>query len=711
MVCTACGNLIDNDSRFCQKCGGQLAVTRAVGSASPVQPGLAGGRFETTTAGTPRDFQPSMKIGGYSSEDEDLTGMTVDGKYQIEYLIGRGGMGAVYCATRLLIGDRVAIKILRRDQVSDAEAVERFRREAQAAARLKHPNAVTIYDFGVSNEGLIFLVMEKVDGESLRTLIQRQGPLTPSAVAEIISQACAALDEAHRQNIVHRDLKPDNILVQFVTNGLRVKVLDFGIAKIRDVSATAGNLTQAGAVMGTPYYMSPEQCLGEELDGRSDIYSLGVVLHEMLSGQVPFNSPASTAVVIQHVTQPPPLLRTINVSISAAVEAVVLHALQKRREDRPQTADALAQEFASAVNNGQSPSSISNAGPYASGPRPPSPPVFYDANLSVSKTPAANTPASNVAPTMMFQTPNWVSRSAPQVPQSPLQAPPSATAKASRKHLLFALVFVAVASAAGLWLWLGNKASTSPNQSAKDASIDPVAPPGMVYVSGGKFLMGTDEGPLSERPQHSISIDPFFIDGNEVTCEEYRRFILATGHTSPASWVNSQYAPEAARHPVTGVSWDDANDYARWAGKRLPTEEEWERAARGEDGRRYPWGNEWKEGLANVSSSGIGHPSDVGIHSAGKSPCAAFDMVGNVWEWTASRYEAYPGGQVTDQKPGDLRVIRGGCYKSMKDQATTTFRIGWPARPLDEQTNYEQTGFRCAKDAPDNDADAPAKEQ
>ena len=702
MLCTTCGMAIDSDSRFCQKCGGQLAVTRIVGSVSAVQPGLADKRFETTTAGTPGLFHPQAKVSGYALENEDQTGTVIDDKYRLEYLIGRGGMGAVYCATRLLIGDLVAIKILHRDQVSDAEAVERFRREAQAAARLKHPNAVTIYDFGVSSAGLVFLVMEKVEGESLRTLIQRQGPLTPSAVAEIMIQACAALDEAHRQNIVHRDLKPDNILVQFITNGLRVKVLDFGIAKIRDVSAAAGNLTQAGAVMGTPHYMSPEQCLGEELDGRSDIYSLGVVLHEMLSGQVPFNSPASTAVVIQHVTQPPPALRAINVSISPAIEAAVLRALQKRREDRQQTANDLAQEFANAANNGHS---ISNVGPYNSGARQPLAQAVINA-----PPPLANTPAANSAPTMMFQTPNWVSRSAPQVPPLSPQAALPATTKARRKPLLFVAAFLVVAIAAGLWLWLGHRPSTDTVQSTKESSEVPAAPPGMVYVSGGEFLMGSDDGSLPERPQHKVSVESFYIDQNEVTCAEYQKFILATGHPAPSSWTNSQFPAGTAQQPVTGVSWNDANAYAKWAGKRLPTEDEWEMAARGKDGRRYPWGNEWKEGMANLDTSAIGHPSDVGAHSLGKSPSGAFDMAGNVWEWTASRYEPYPGGQLMDQKPGDLKVIRGGCYKSTKDQATTTIRIGWPARPLDENTNYEQTGFRCAKDAPTLDASASVKE-
>lgn len=206
---------------------------------------------------------------GNQNPDSSI-GKTIDGKYRIASILGEGGMGTVHPATRLMIGDTVAVKILHSSQVSDPQAIERFRREAQAAARLKHQNAVTIYDFGVSNEGLVYLVMELAEGQSLRDIIKQQGPVTPSAAAEIMSPVCAALDEAHRQNIVHRDLKPDNIIVAMTNTGLRAKVLDFGIAKMRDLSAS--NLTQTGAVMGTPYYMSPEHCMGEELDHRSDIY-------------------------------------------------------------------------------------------------------------------------------------------------------------------------------------------------------------------------------------------------------------------------------------------------------------------------------------------------------------------------------------------------------------------------------------------------------
>jgi hypothetical protein len=185
--------------------------------------------------------------------------------------------------------------------------------------------------------------MELAEGESLRSLVERQGTLAETAAAEIIRQVCAALDEAHRQGIVHRDIKPENILVQTIPGGLHVKVLDFGIAAVRDVKAD--RLTRTGALVGTPHYMSPEHCLGEELDGRSDIYSLGIVLFEMLTSIVPFDSPTPTAIVVKHVNDPPPPPRALNPKISPAVELVALRALEKQRDARPQTAGEMAREL------------------------------------------------------------------------------------------------------------------------------------------------------------------------------------------------------------------------------------------------------------------------------------------------------------------------------------------------------------------------------
>lgn len=314
MHCRRCGRDLEDGSRFCAECGADQVGSAAV----PV------------------------------AHADPRIGTSIEEKYRLDSQIGVGGMATVYRATRLLIGDAVAVKILHAEQLRDPQAAERFRREAQAAARLKHPNAVTIYDFGVSDDGVVYLVMELVEGQSLRQVVKEQGPLFPSGAAEILTQVCGALNEAHEQNVVHRDIKPDNILVTKAPTGIRVKVLDFGIARISDMS-NLGNLTQAGSIMGTPHYMSPEQCLGEELDGRSDIYSLGIVLYEMLTGVVPFNSPTSMAVVVHHVNTAPAPLHILNASVPPAVEAVVMRALEKRREARPQTAMAFAGEFSAAV--------------------------------------------------------------------------------------------------------------------------------------------------------------------------------------------------------------------------------------------------------------------------------------------------------------------------------------------------------------------------
>jgi serine/threonine protein kinase len=343
MICPTCKASNAVAARFCSGCGVELRERNTLPPQTTVP------EQEITRQHSGKAAEEATLV---DRESDPLLGSTIAGKYRIDTKLGAGGMGAVYRATRLLIGDVVAVKILHSEQ-RDPTAPERFRREAQAAARLKHPNAVNIYDFGITDDGLQYLVMELVEGESLRRIIKQQGPVTPSASVEIANQICAALDEAHRHSIIHRDIKPDNIIVNVTATGLRVKVLDFGIAKLRD--DVAGNLTQTGSILGTPHYMSPEQCLGEELDSRADIYSLGVVLYEMLTGTVPFNSPTPAAVVVQHVNQSPAHPRALNASIPESVESTVLHALEKRREDRPQSAGALAQELANAVRNPNAP--------------------------------------------------------------------------------------------------------------------------------------------------------------------------------------------------------------------------------------------------------------------------------------------------------------------------------------------------------------------
>jgi formylglycine-generating enzyme required for sulfatase activity len=219
-------------------------------------------------------------------------------------------------------------------------------------------------------------------------------------------------------------------------------------------------------------------------------------------------------------------------------------------------------------------------------------------------------------------------------------------------------------------------------------------PPGMIYVPGGDFLMGSGADAY-ERPEHEASVGPFFIDTYEVTCGEYAKFAGATGHATPSSWGGKTCPVGWERLPVTGVNWDDAQAYASWAGKRLPTEAEWEFAARGNDGRKYPWGSDWEAAAANVKSKG-GQLAEVGTYRS-PSPFGVYDMSGNAWEWTATDFAPYPGGDASlAKKQRSGKVIRGGCYASKTEQATTTYRGVWP--PQGE--NYDRTGFRCVMDVP-----------
>jgi serine/threonine protein kinase len=437
MTCSNCSSTNSEGSRFCAACGVELsaAAIPAVSIASVnapevrLEPGFSS-RNEQPYSSISNDdeitsYQAVVKVSGGSSPPS-LIGCIIDRKYRLDVRIGFGGMGEVYRALRLLIGDQVAIKILHPTHVSDKQAGERFRREAQAAARLKHPNAVSIYDFGVTDDGLVYLVMELVEGQNLREIIKQQGSLSPATVSEITNQVCSALQVAHQQNVVHRDLKPDNIMVNVTISGLSVKVLDFGIAKLRDLTTT--NLTITGNVMGTPHYMSPEQCLGEDIDSRSDLYSLGVVIYQMLTGALPFNSSTSTAVVMQHVNKEPPSLRSINLSISHAVEAAVLHALAKRREERPQSAEALARELAAAVNTATPP--------------------------PVPRVEAPQSPPHQISPTMVMNTPTSGSADYLSLGQARLTSPVQPVSSGARSNLVVIAIvatLILLASSIGIY--------------------------------------------------------------------------------------------------------------------------------------------------------------------------------------------------------------------------------------------------------------------
>src|SRR6266436_4657825 len=274
---------------------------------------------------------------------DPLLGQTLAGKYRVEKLIKRGGMGAVYQGKHVLMDKTVAIKVLRPALAVDDDVVARLSREAKAASRISHPNAVSVTDFGESENGIVFLVMEYLEGRTLKEIIRSEGAMPLKRVVEIIRQVTGALDAAHGQGVVQRDLKSDNIMVSQTNGGDWAKVLDFGIAKIQQpASVKDADLTAPNLVIGTPQYMSPEQCSQTHpLDARSDIYSLGVIIYEMLAGRVPFTGESATIIMMKHVQDPPPSVLATRPDLPPAVDAVITRALAKVPADRFQTAGEL----------------------------------------------------------------------------------------------------------------------------------------------------------------------------------------------------------------------------------------------------------------------------------------------------------------------------------------------------------------------------------
>ena len=288
--------------------------------------------------------------------DEDpLIGKTLAGKYLVESLIKHGGMGAVYRGKHVLMEKTVAIKVLRPSLAVDNEVVARFSREAKAASRISHPHAVSVTDFGEDEHGVVFLVMEYLDGRTLKEIIRSEGALALDRIVEIVRQVAGALDAAHQQGVIHRDLKSDNIMLSRTNGGDWAKVLDFGIAKIQQPHGVPdADITAANLVVGTPQYMSPEQCAQTgPLDARSDIYSFGIILYEMLAGRVPFTGESPTIIMMKQVQDPPPAVLEARPDLPAAVADVVTRALAKQPSDRFQSAGefsaALAESAADAA--------------------------------------------------------------------------------------------------------------------------------------------------------------------------------------------------------------------------------------------------------------------------------------------------------------------------------------------------------------------------
>ena len=373
-------------------------------------------------------------------EEPSLVGHVLDGKYTLISKLGEGGMGSVYLAEQSSMGREVAIKVLRREFSQNRLAIKRFLREARAASKLAHPNTITVYDFGQSSDGLLYLVMERLSGRPLADILDDGGRMTVSRAVHILAQVCDSLSEAHAHGITHRDLKPENIFIeQKVGNPDFVKVLDFGIAKMQGDDSTQATAT--GMICGTPSYMSPEQAMGRDIDGRSDIYALGILLYEMLTDVKPFDGDTPMEVMLKHINEATPnILATTGISVPSGLQAAIDRMLSKHADARP----AHCQEVKRLILEG------------ADTPLVGAPPALgSDTDLDLDVVHPAHIthvslePRTAARPASRDSSPEKTGLS-PAVPRP--DDLPSAAPAASRAGL-FALIAVVLFAVAGLLVW------------------------------------------------------------------------------------------------------------------------------------------------------------------------------------------------------------------------------------------------------------------
>jgi len=578
-------------------------------------------------------------------------GHTIGGRYKIEQFLDQGGMSAVYKASDPNLQRTVALKIIHPHLSSDPEFVRRFEQEAAAVAQLRHPNIIQVYDFN-HDQDTFYIVLEYAPGqtlkERLKTLSAANGRLPIPDAIRIMTEISDAVAYAHEKGMIHRDLKPANVMLS--PKGQAI-LMDFGVAKMLD----GVDHTATGTIVGTAKYMSPEQARGERPDERSDIYSLGIMLYEMVAGRPPFDADTTVAILMKHVNEPVPDIRQLHADVPNELVEIIDKALAKDRNERYQSAAHMAAALKLINRLGQTTTPAT------------------DAQKTVSSKKRQSTEPSSKEP----------APASAQAEPELSEAQPAQPAQATNKSIFLligaaALVLIFIIGLGGFFIISQLTQPSDDEGEAVAQAVDPNLPSseGMVKIEGNTYPVGLNNAGNDYASEQQIELAEYWIDQHEVTNAEYAEFLADTGGQPPADWPQGNVPDEQENHPVKGVTWEQATAYCEWAKKRLPTEAEWEVAARGSEGRLYPWGD--KQQAVSLPRSGT---YAVGSKTTNQSPFGVFDMAGNVWEWVRDPYASIPEGQ---------KVLRGGANDFLKDMV---YRLhGDPSVP----TMHASAGMRCA---------------
>lgn len=575
------------------------------------------------------------------------------GKYQLEKFLG-GGMSQVYKATDTVLGRTVAVKILTDEGARDEDSKKRFLLEARMSGSIIHDNIIRIHDYG-ELDGRPFIVMEFLVGEDLRSAITNASIPDLKGKLDVMRQAARALRHVHEQNIIHRDIKPDNLHID--TAG-RVRLMDFGIAKAANLS-----LTKTGFALGTPYYMAPEQVLGKPVTPAADIYAWGLVLYETLTSQKPVSGDTIEVLFYQILHHPLDLTPVAQQpGVPARLVRLIERCAAKKPEERPANFAEVIIELDSIIANLGSPE-----------PEVPQTLPYSATQAATAVHPLTTQLQSNA--TVGLPSPANVQPPTPQKSMAPVMAGVGALVIAG----VLAFVF-----------WPKSPApDPQPGKTGGDKGfvlphvyVDPIAGAEMILIDSGFFKF--------DKEGRQEFFDSYYIDKTEVTKRQWTKYAEAKGIPGPEG------SPD---EPMVEITIAEARDFANWAGKLLPSGRQWEKAARGTDGRKYPWGNNetgWKANLAG--SLDQVQPASAEL---GSGPTGVLNIAGNVAEYVDERrppsvafLQFLKTKKVSLPEGTELYTIRGGSFKTPLAFATTYEFV----TVLDDQKGND-VGFRCVKPA------------